>query len=281
MKIGFVGLGQMGSMMARRLVGWPGGLTVFDLCSEAAKQLAELGATAVNSVGEVAEGSDLVCVMVLDDDQVQGVVDEILGSAAAGTIITVHSTIRPETAESLATKALGQGMHLLDVPVSGGPAGARDGRLALLAGGDRAAFETCREPFALMAEVVVHFGPPGAGTRAKLARNLINFVGIAAALEASRVAGACGVDVRKLARVTVHSDSLNGGPGAIMVRQDTGPLAPDDPLRPIFEHTLALGRKDLSLVLELAQAIGVALPLSEVALERLPDYLGLPEGEVS
>lgn len=275
-RAGFVGLGQIGAPMAGRLVDWPGGLVVFDLRPEAAEPLVAAGASLADSVAALGAEADVVSVMVLDDDQVRTVVTELLTTARAGTVIAVHSTIRPETAEQLADTAAARDVHLLDVPVSGGFMGAHDGTLAAMVGGDRDAYERAREVFACWASMVVHMGPAGAGTRTKLARNLMHFIAYTGAGEAQRLAEAAGLDLQKLARVVRHSDSVTGGPAAIMVRDTTAPLAPDDGLVEIFTHTRGLGEKDLTLALELADQLGLDLPLARQALQDFGPSLGLP-----
>jgi 3-hydroxyisobutyrate dehydrogenase-like beta-hydroxyacid dehydrogenase len=273
--VGFIGLGQIGGPMAARLVDWPGGLHVFDVRPEAADDLVAKGATLAASVADLAARSDVVSVMVRDDDQVRSVVAEMLTTARPGSVIAVHSTIRPETAEELAAIAAAQGVHLMDVPVSGGFMGAHEGTLAVMVGGDREAYELVRDVFACFATLVVHMGPAGAGTRTKLARNLMHFTAYTAAFEAQRLAEAAGLDLQKLARVVRHSDAVTGGPAAIMVRTSTGPLAPDDGLFEIFSHTRDLGEKDLTLALELADTLGVDLPLARQALQDFGPGLGV------
>lgn len=274
--VGFVGLGQIGAPMAGRLVDWPGGLHVFDLREEAMAPLVEQGATAAASVASLGAVCDVVEVMVLDDDQVRTVVGELLVAPREGQVIAIHSTIRPETAEELAGTAAAHGVEVFDVPVSGGFMGAADGTLAAMVGGDRAAYDRVKDVFGCWASVVVHMGPAGAGTRTKLARNLMHFIAYTGAGEAQRLAEAAGLDLQKLARVVRHSDSVTGGPGAIMVRDTTAPMAPDDGLREIFEHTRGLGEKDLTLALELAADLGLDLPLAKQALENFGTSLGLP-----
>lgn len=274
--VGFIGLGQIGAPMAGRLVEWPGGLRVFDVRPEAAAALVERGATLAASTAEVGSVCDVVSVMVLDDEQVRAVVAELLTTARPGTVIAVHSTIRAETAEELAETAAARSVHLLDVPVSGGFMGAHGGTLAAIVGGDRDAYERTKPVFARWASLTVHMGPAGAGTRTKLARNLMHFVAYTAAGEAQRLAEAAGLDLGKLARVVRHSDAVTGGPGAIMIRSTTAPMAPDDDLYAIFTHTRALGEKDLTLALELARSLGLHLPLARQALEDFGPSLGLP-----
>jgi 3-hydroxyisobutyrate dehydrogenase-like beta-hydroxyacid dehydrogenase len=226
--------------------------------------------------------------MVRDDDQVWDVVageahdgaGGLLATASPGTVIAVHSTISADTAVALEALARTKDVHIVDAPVSGGFMGAHEGTLAVLVGGDALAVEKCREPFDLFAGLVVHLGPIGSGTKGKLARNLLHFAAFTAAFEAARLAEAAGIDLRLLAQVVKHSDAITGGPGAILVRRGTGPLAADDPLRSIFEHTRDLGEKDLRLALSLGEELGVDLPMGTLALELLADGLGVGhEGE--
>lgn len=274
--VGFIGLGQIGAPMAARLVDWPGGLLVFDVRAEAMEPLVSAGATAARSVADLGAACDVVSVMVLNDEQVREVVADLLTTARPGAVIAVHSTIRAETAEELAVTAASQDVHLLDVPVSGGFMGAHEGTLAAMVGGERAAYELAKDVFGRWASVVVHMGPAGAGTRTKLARNLLHFIAYTGAAEAQRLAEAAGLDLRKLARVVRHSDSVTGGPGAIMLRDTTAPLQPGDDWFDVLSHTRDLGEKDLALALELAEQLGVDLPLGRQALEDFARGLGVP-----
>ncbi|MCP2339784.1 NAD(P)-dependent oxidoreductase [Actinomadura rupiterrae] len=273
MTTGFIGLGQMGAPMAKHLV--KHGLVVYDTRPEAVEPLVAEGARAATSVAELAEASDLVSVMVRDDAQVNEVADEALPVMRPGSVFAIHSTIRASTAEALAARA-GE-VHVVDAPVSGGFMGAADGTLAVMVGGSDEAFERCREPFEAWAGLVLHMGPVGAGTRTKLARNLLHFTAFTAAAEAQRLAEASGVSLRRLARIVRHTDAITGGAGSIMLRATTAPLADDDPLRPILEHVRALGEKDLAFALELAGELDVDTPLARLALERFAAGLGLEE----
>jgi 3-hydroxyisobutyrate dehydrogenase-like beta-hydroxyacid dehydrogenase len=273
--VGFIGLGQIGAPMARHWIDWPGGLTVFDLRVEATAPFGEGGAFVAGSVAEVAARADVISVMVLNDDQVRSVVAELLPSLRPGAVVAVHSTIRPETAIDLAPHVAAAGGALVDAPVSGGFMGAGEGRLAIMVGGDRTAYDRLKAPFKAFAEVLVHAGPAGAGTKLKLARNLVTFVSYTAAAEAQRLAEAAGLDLGQLGRVMRHSDSLSGGPGAIIVRQTTAAMADDDPLFDIFCHTQQLGEKDLELALELGDAVGIELPMTRYALHTFAAGLGV------
>jgi 3-hydroxyisobutyrate dehydrogenase-like beta-hydroxyacid dehydrogenase len=276
--VGFIGLGQIGAPMAARLAGWPGGLIVHDVRPDAMAPLADAGAKTAGSVADVAAAAEIVSVMVRDDGQVRDVVRAAAdASGGRAVIIAVHATIGPDTAAELAAEVAGSGVEVIDAPVSGGFMGAQSGRLAAMVGGSRAAYERCREPFGCWADLIMHMGPVGAGTRAKLARNLLHFAAFTAAAEAQRLAEAAGIDLRKLAKVVRHSDAVTGGPGMIMLRPTTAPLEADDPLRAILENVRALGEKDLSLALELGAGLGVDLPMARLALGSFAAGLGLPD----
>ena len=279
--VGFIGLGQIGAPMAARLAGWPGGLIEHDARPEAMTPLADAGARTAASVAEVAAAAGIVSVMVRDDDQVRDVVRAVATStpAAAGrpVIVAVHATIGPDTAAELAAEVAGTGVVVIDAPVSGGFMGAQSGRLAVMFGGSRAAYDRCRAPFGCWADLIMHMGPVGAGTRAKLARNLLHFAAFTAAAEAQRLAEAAGIDLRKLAKVVRHSDAVTGGPGMIMLRPTTAPMDAGDPLREILQNVRTLGEKDLSLALELGAELGVDLPMARLALGSFAAGLGLPD----
>jgi 3-hydroxyisobutyrate dehydrogenase len=269
----------MGAPLARHLLDWPGGLVVCDQRPEACDPLVDGGATAVATPREVAERATVVSVMVVDDTQVEDVVtgaDGLLAGASPGTTVAVHSTIRPETAERLAGTAAERDVALIDAPVSGSVLGAHQGTLAVLVGGPEEAVARCRPAFERWSAMVEHVGPVGAGTRAKLARNLVHFVSFAAVGEALRLAEAAGIDLGALGRVVRHTDGITGGPGAIILRDTAAPIPEGDGLRPMMAHARALGEKDLVLALDLGRSLGVELPLAEQALGLLGDALGVP-----
>jgi 3-hydroxyisobutyrate dehydrogenase-like beta-hydroxyacid dehydrogenase len=276
--VGFIGLGNIGGAMASCLD--HAALLVHDVREDAAAPFLEKGAR-FGSLKELAIECDVISIVVLTDHQVRDVVGQLLEHATEGTVIAIHSTIETGTAPELAAAALAKGVHVLDAPVSGGAIGAADGRLAVMVGGERGAYETAKPVFQAWAQLVLHLGPVGAGTQTKLARNLLTFAGFAVAAEANRLAEAAGIDLRKLAAVVRHSDAITGGPSAIMIRPDTTPLSAEDGLRPIFEHTRTLGEKDLALALALGRSVDVDLPFTALALQTLAAGLGVPHEESS
>ncbi|WP_435747493.1 NAD(P)-dependent oxidoreductase [Nocardioides sp. SYSU DS0663] len=276
--VGFVGLGNIGKPMALRLAASELPLHVYDVAPGPLAELQAAGAEVAGSVAELAAAVDVLCVMVRDDEQVREVLGEVLGvgqGADDRLTVVLHSTVAPATPRQLAVTAARHGVRVLDAPVSGGPMGAAEGTLAILVGGDDAAFATARPALEVMGAKVVHAGPIGAGTQLKLARNLMHFVAFTAATEAQRLAGAAGLDLKALGDVVRHTDALTGGPGAIMHRETTAPIAPDDFWYGVFGHVADLGEKDLGFALQLADELGVDVPLARLAERDLRKGLGL------
>jgi 3-hydroxyisobutyrate dehydrogenase-like beta-hydroxyacid dehydrogenase len=275
LKLGYIGLGNMGTPMATKMTEWPGGVTVYDIRTEAMTPLVEKGAGLADSVADIA-AADIIHITVLNDAQVREVVGELAAHAKPGTVIAIHSTISDTTAVELAAQLKPQGIHVVDAPVSGGAAAAAKGELATMVGAEREVYEKIKPAFKHWAAMVIHAGEPGAGTRMKLARNMLTFTSYAAACEAMKLAEAAGLDLQALGRVVRHTDALTGGPGAIMLLDSTAPLPADHFLHDAFTHTRGLGEKDLTLALGLGQATGVELPLAQIALQRLAPGLGVP-----
>ncbi len=283
-RVGFIGLGNIGKPMALRLAASDGiELQVFDVADEPVKELIDAGATAAESVGELGNWADVICVMVRDDDQVRAVLQEVVAelqprSSFIPVQFVVHSTVSPETPAELEAVIASRcpfAIELLDAPVSGGPMGAADGSLAIMVGGAADAFKAAEPVLSLMGSKVVHAGALGRGTQFKLARNLLHFVSFTAATEAARLAEAAGLDLVALGEVVRHTDAITGGSGAILHRDTTAPIDPDDFWWGVFEHVRVLGEKDLTFAIELADRLDVEVPLSRLALERLAAGLGL------
>jgi 3-hydroxyisobutyrate dehydrogenase-like beta-hydroxyacid dehydrogenase len=275
MRLGYIGLGSMGAPMAMRLVGWTGGLVVYDVRADVMAPFAEAGAAVAAAVADVAT-ADLISITVLDDTQVRDVVRDLAGHVWPGTVIAIHSTISDTTAAELARQLEPKGIHVIDAPVSGGAGAAGKGELATMVGASREVYERVKPVFRQWASLVIHAGEPGAGTRMKLARNMLTFTAFAAACEAMNLAEAAGLDLQALGRVVRHTDALTGGAGAIMIRDNMHELEPGHWLHDTFTHTRGLGEKDLSLALGLGDSLDVELPLARIALRDLAAGLGVP-----
>ncbi len=267
-RVGFVGLGNIGKPMALRLARTEGiDLQVYDVAPDPVAELVTAGAVAVDSVA--ALDVDVVCVMVRDDDQVRSVAADV----PLDTVLVVHSTVAPGTPAELAAA----GHRILDAPVSGGATGAADGTLAVMVGGTDEAFAAAAPVLNALGSLVVHAGPIGAGTKFKLARNMLHFIAFTATTEAQRLAEAAGLDLKALGQVVRHTDAITGGPGAIMHRETTATLDPDDFWHGVFTNVTSLGVKDLGFAIDLAHELGVDVPLAELAIDRLGPGLGLPD----
>ncbi|GAA4821382.1 NAD(P)-dependent oxidoreductase [Nocardioides caeni] len=281
--VGFIGLGNIGKPMALRLAQQQEAadleVWVYDVAPDPLAEAERAGARIAASVAAMAARSDVLCVMVRDDDQVREVLGEVLGVAGDRLTVVIHSTVAPGTPAALAATAARHGVRVVDAPVSGGAMGAADGSLALMVGGEEEAFEAAEPVLRVLGSKVVHAGPIGAGTKFKLARNMMHFIAFTAATEAQRLAEAAGLSLKDLGDVVRHTDAITGGPGAIMHRETTAVLDPDDFWYGVFSNVTSLGVKDLGFAIELAHQLGVEVPLAELAIDRLGPGLGLPEGD--
>lgn len=284
-RVGFVGLGNIGKPMALRLAAADEvELRVFDVAPEPVAELVTAGAVAAASVSELGNWADVLCVMVRDDDQVRAVLAEILADlkprdSFLPVSLVVHSTVAPETPTDLVADIMqvcGFAIEVMDAPVSGGSMGAADGSLAIMVGASADGFKAVEPVLSLMGSKVIHAGDVGAGTRFKLARNLLHFVSFTAATEAARLAEAAGLSLTALGDVVRHTDAITGGPGAILHRDTTAPIEEGDFWHGVFSHVIALGEKDLGYATALADELGVDVPLARLASERLAPGLGIP-----
>ena len=269
-RIGFVGLGIMGTAMTLRLLdqGWP--MTVWNLEPDRVPPLVAAGAKAALSPREVAQASDIVIMCVLHTDAVRDCVFGSQGIAAAvrpGQIVVDHSTIDPAATREMAQRLQTQtGMRWVDAPVSGGPVQSRNGTLTVMAGGDAADIETIRPVMADLAANFTHIGPIGAGQTAKMINQLIVGSGYVVLAEALTLAEAAGVDARQLPQCLAggHADSS-------LLKQ----LYPQMHARD-FEPPRSYARqllKDLKAVTAYAHELELRLPMLEAATRRYTDYV--------
>jgi 3-hydroxyisobutyrate dehydrogenase-like beta-hydroxyacid dehydrogenase len=197
MRVGFVGLGEMGLPMAERILGAGHELQFFARRPEVVEATAALGGRAVDVAPAVARDAEVVIVCVYSDAQVREVALGERGIAAAlepGATLVVHTTGSPRTAEDLAAVAAARNAHVLDAPVSGGPAAIRAGAITLLVGGDGDVLARCRPVLGTYGDPIVHLGPLGSGQRTKLVNNLLFGAHIALVAEASRLLEGFGMD---------------------------------------------------------------------------------------
>jgi 3-hydroxyisobutyrate dehydrogenase len=275
-RIGFLGLGIMGSRMAARVAraGFPQ-LTVWTHTpGKAAAWASEHGAIAVDTPAEVAQRSDVVVSMVVDGDQVASVLlgqDGVIEAAREDLLCVDMSTISPIDSRRIA-KALNQrDVGMIDAPVTGSSPRAEAGTLTIMAGGDPQDFARAEPLLEAMGEVIVHVGELGQGEMLKLINNSLGAANAAALAEALLLADATGVDLDAFVRVT----SAGSGASAQLTNK-AGPMREHD-YTTLFktEHML----KDVRLCLEEAQAAGIPFPSAAHARDLLTATLGRGYGE--
>jgi 2-hydroxy-3-oxopropionate reductase len=254
--VAFIGLGVMGREMALNLLKSGFRVVVHDVRLDAVRDLAGAhGAVAAHSVAEAATGADLVILMLPDTPEVAQVISGpggLLSHPPAGKLVIDMSTISPQATREMSKALAAVGVQMLDAPVSGGPAGAKNATLSIMVGGESAAFERAKPVFGAMGTTIVHVGPSGAGQTVKLCNQLIVGINLQAISEALALARASGMDLVKLREV------LLGGAASSWMLQNLAPLMIDRDPKAGFRIDLMF--KDLRLVNELAFALNVPLP---------------------
>lgn len=262
-RLGFVGLGAMGSPMAVRLAEAGFGLKVFDVVAERAAPLVELGAESAASPKEAAEGREALVLMVANAQQADDVLfgdGGVAGALPEGAAVAVMSTIGPEAVREVGERLSGRGLRTLDAPVSGGVARAQRGDLLIMAGGPQDLFEELRPVLEAMGSSVVHCGPRvGDGQAVKLVNQLLCGVHIAAAAEAMAYAEALGLDPRFVFETIRH-----GAANSFML-EDRGERMLEGEFVPP-KSALDIFVKDMGLVGKAAEERGFEAPLSSAAL---------------
>ena len=265
--VGFAGLGAMGRGMARNLHN-AGLLTAVwnRTSSRAAELAAELGVTAVPDPAALAARAELIVICVSADADVLEVVDALLPGLRAGSIVIDCSTVGADTAREGARRVAARGASFLDAPVSGGVEGARDGTLAIMAGGPEPAFDRAQPVFAAMGRAATRFGDNGAGQAAK-ATNQIMCAGIIQAVaEAMAFARAEGLPLMPLI------ETLGKGAGSSWYFVNRAPNMVRNAYPAGFR--VRLHEKDLRICRQMAARHDVVLPVVETTLA---DYRGLIE----
>jgi 3-hydroxyisobutyrate dehydrogenase-like beta-hydroxyacid dehydrogenase len=255
-RVGVIGLGKMGLPIGRLLN--QRGFTVFgyDVALPALKAAAAVGIQPVNSPKAVAASSDLVIVAVGFDAEVEAVMfgeSGLVAGASDGAVIAIASTIAPQTMKSIAARLPKQpAVTLLDIPLCRGEDAAQTGKLLIMGGGDKAAFEDCRTAFSAFADSVFHLGAVGAGQVGKMVNNMILWACISANEEGFKLAGGLGVERERLREALLASSAANW---SLATRPEEKPMP--------------WAEKDMTIVLKEADALRLPLPLSGVVKETI------------
>lgn len=266
MKVGFIGLGTMGAPMAMNIQAGGFDLVVHDVNPPAAGALMDSGATWADNPAAVASSSDVVLLSLPGPAEVAAVLTGtggIADGAGAGLLVFDLSTNAPTEVRRLHDEMAEKGVTLLDAPVSGGPQGARSGKLAVLVGGDEAAFNRGLPVLQAMADQPIYVGPIGAGSIAKLVHNLSGYMIQTALAECFTMGVAAGLDaesmwsaIRKCALGRARTFDRMG------IQYLPGKFEPPD-------FTLKLATKDVRLAVELGREFDVPMALAEMTLTEL------------
>jgi L-threonate 2-dehydrogenase len=273
MRIGFVGLGAMGSPMAAHLVRAGHTVRGFDMRSTALDALVAAGGVAASSARNAAHEAELFWLMVVNADQAEAVlfdahaVDEL----PRGAVVVAGCTQAPARAAALHDKLAARGIAMLDAPVSGGVKGALAATLTIMASGDAAVLERVRPAFDAVARNVFDCGrEAGQGSTAKMINQLLCGVHIAAAAEAMQLAECAGVSTETMHRI------ISVSAGNSWMWSDRGPrMMMDDP--PVTS-AVDIFVKDLGIVLDEGRRLKSGLPLSAAAMQMFVAASGLGHG---
>lgn len=264
-RIGFIGLGIMGSPMAAHLVAAGHEVTGFDLSSASLEKLIADGGKAAATAQEAVSGAEVVITMLPNHPQVEAVINEV--TFDDGTLLIDMSTIRPSTSIEIARKLTN--VRVLDAPVSGGQTGAVQASLSIMVGGNEADFAAARPFLEIVGKTIVHVGPHGAGQVVKAANQLMVGGIYALVAEAIVLLEASGVDPK------AGLDVLAGGLAANRILDLKRETMIAREFQPGFR--IDLHHKDMGIALDAARAADVALPVTNqiaalVAAARAQGY---------
>ncbi len=261
MKAGFIGLGAMGAHMARNISKAGYLASVWNRTPAVARNLEEeLGVAAAASPAELAGRVDTVLVCVSADSDVLEVIEALSPALRPGMIVIDHSTVAADTARRASARVEAEGARFLDAPVSGGVEGAKCGTLSIMVGGEVEALNKVRPVLEAESSRIVHLGDVGAGQATK-AVNQIMCAGISQAVtEALAFGAAQGLDMDKVI------EAVAGGAAGNWFLDKRGPTMARGSFAPGFK--LALHHKDLRICLEMAENIGISLPVTRMTLDE-------------
>jgi 3-hydroxyisobutyrate dehydrogenase len=261
-RLGFIGLGYLGSRIARRLIaaGFP--TLVYDLDHTKSAELATLGAEVARNPRELAGEVDVVLSCLPNDEAVMNVYRAPEGafcSVRRGSLVIDMSTVYPETSQELSRLGCERGVNVLDVTISGSTTTADQGMLTLFGGGDQGCFDAAESIFHVIAQKYFYVGPSGSGATMKLVVNTLLGIGMQAIAEAVALGEKAGLDRKRLLEVLSQTAVVAPAHLGKLRRAMDGDYSPQFPLR--------LMKKDFWLILNLAAAVGAHMPATRAAFE--------------
>jgi 3-hydroxyisobutyrate dehydrogenase len=258
-RVGFIGLGIMGTPMARNLIKAGFEVVVFNRTASKAERLAAEGAKRAGSIKELANICPIVITMVTNTPDVESIIlgeNGVMDSIKAGSIVIDMSTISPEATRNIARCLEKKGINMLDAPVSGGEQGAIAGSLSIMVGGDHAVYERCLPVFETMGKNIIHVGSCGMGQTVKLMNQILVVGNLNAVVEALIFAQSQGVDLGRAV------GAVKEGAAGSWQLANLGPKIISRDFRPGF--MIDLVQKDLKLVMEAAEAKKLPLPVTSL-----------------
>ncbi|WP_158964257.1 3-hydroxyisobutyrate dehydrogenase [Chachezhania sediminis] len=259
MKIGFIGLGNMGAPMAKNLVAAGHEVTGFDTAGIVVEDAASAATAA-----EAAKGAEVVITMLPNGKILQAVADQVIPAMDTGALLLDCSTVDVDSARAAAEKAEAAGLMAVDAPVSGGIGGAAAGTLTFMAGGTDEGFAKAKPLFDIMGQKAVHCGASGAGQAAKICNNMILGITMIGTCEAFALADKLGLDRQKMFDVVSTSSGYSWTMNAYCPAPGVGPQSPaDNDYKPGFASDLML--KDLRLSQQAAISADADTPMGQLA----------------
>ena len=272
MKIGFIGLGNMGAPMARNLAAAGHKIKGYDPAAPCPD-----GVTAAASAAEAADGAEVVITMLPNGAVLRSVAEEIIPAMTTGAALVDCSTVDVDSARDVAARAEAAGLLAVDAPVSGGIGGADAGTLTFMAGGSDAAFAKAKPLFDVMGQKAVHCGPSGNGQSAKICNNMILGITMIGTCEAFALADKLGLDRQKMFDVVSTSSGYSWSMNAYCPAPGVGPHSPaDNGYLPGFAAELML--KDLRLSQQAAESADADTPLGELATRLYESFVETEDG---
>jgi len=272
MKIGFIGLGNMGAPMAANLAAAGHEVSGYDMAAPAPE-----GVSLAANAAVAAEGAEVVITMLPNGAILKSVADEILPAMAPGAVLLDCSTVDVASAREVAAAAEAKGLGALDAPVSGGVGGASAGTLTFMVGGGEEAFATAKPLFDIMGQKAVHCGPAGNGQAAKICNNMILGVTMIATCEAFALADKLGLDRQAMFDVVSTSSGYSWTMNAYCPAPGVGPQSPaDNDYTPGFAADLML--KDLRLSQAAAEDADADTPMGQLAQALYAQFVEQEDG---
>ena len=267
MKIGFIGLGNMGGPMAANLAKAGHEVTGYDTADVTIE-----GVTMAASAAEAAKGAAVVITMLPNGKILRAVADEVIPVMDTGAVLLDCSTVDVDSARDVAAQALEAGLSALDAPVSGGVGGASAGTLTFMVGGDEEGFKTASELFDIMGQKAVHCGPAGNGQSAKICNNMILGATMIVTCEAFALADKLGLDRQAMFDVVSTSSGSSWSMNTYCPAPGIGPKSPaDNDYTPGFAAELML--KDLNLAQQAAETADADTPLGRAARDLYAQFV--------